>query len=382
MNNARLCSLLTTVYTAAVDAGAWSVFLEQLSDTLRSTTTGLHYFDTANAAGSIEQFVRADPAWLRDYDNYYVTRNAFLVRGAHLFGTGVTLSSDAVLADHELRRTEWFNDYLHPHRIDRNIGACLFREQGLMTNFTVMRAGRSYTEQEVEFVRALVPHLQQALRVHRRLKGVKLQDWWSAALLDLLPSAVFLLDRRCVVLHMNDAAHNMLAESDGLYVRHGELRCAAPGMTLRLRAMIASALVSGAGPDDNLPQAPAVLRIERPSMRQSLTAVATPLTRRPFDLSHDARAAILVSDPERSSRLDDVAMARVFGLTPAEVRVLQGVLAGDTITRISETLHISVHTGRTHLKRVLAKTSCRRQSDLVARFSPIAVQAVLSARRA
>ena len=43
-------------------------------------------------------------------------------------------------------------------------------------------------------------------------------------------------------------------------------------------------------------------------------------------------------------------MARVYGLTPAEMRVLVSLLAGRTLAETARALNIAVTTAKTHLK--------------------------------
>src|SRR5215208_3242142 len=120
MTSAALRRLLSGVYRASVDPSAWAPCLSQLTETLRSTTTGLHHYNADYSGGGIVQFIGADPVWLQDYDAYYAARNAYMTHGGHLLESGVTLAGEELCPDETLTRTEWFNDYLRPHRIERS----------------------------------------------------------------------------------------------------------------------------------------------------------------------------------------------------------------------------------------------------------------------
>jgi DNA-binding CsgD family transcriptional regulator len=59
-------------------------------------------------------------------------------------------------------------------------------------------------------------------------------------------------------------------------------------------------------------------------------------------------------------------LGRLFDLTPAEIRLFQQLVDGESLRDAAETLHISFHTARTQLKTVLRKTGRRTQAQLLA----------------
>jgi len=80
----------------------------------------------------------------------------------------------------------------------------------------------------------------------------------------------------------------------------------------------------------------------------------------------DAGAAtILIADPSRELTLDSAALCRLYGLTRAEAGFVQLLVHGKTVEQAADTLFISVHTARTHLKRILLKTDTGRQAELL-----------------
>ncbi|MGX5829985.1 LuxR C-terminal-related transcriptional regulator [Mesorhizobium sp. 43Arga] len=55
----------------------------------------------------------------------------------------------------------------------------------------------------------------------------------------------------------------------------------------------------------------------------------------------------------------------LFGLTPAEARVFEQIVAGRTVAEASDALNVEHSTVRTHLLRLFEKTGVRRQTELV-----------------
>lgn len=56
---------------------------------------------------------------------------------------------------------------------------------------------------------------------------------------------------------------------------------------------------------------------------------------------------------------------RTYGLTPAETRLVEQLLAGDSVADAAEQLGVTVGTARTRLKRVFQKTDTHSQADLM-----------------
>jgi DNA-binding CsgD family transcriptional regulator len=59
------------------------------------------------------------------------------------------------------------------------------------------------------------------------------------------------------------------------------------------------------------------------------------------------------------------ALALLYDLTPAELRVFELIATGTTQPEIAHRLGIAPSTVKTHLLRVFAKTGCGRQADLI-----------------
>jgi DNA-binding CsgD family transcriptional regulator len=78
------------------------------------------------------------------------------------------------------------------------------------------------------------------------------------------------------------------------------------------------------------------------------------------------------------TRLDDLpapsdrALKVIYDLTPAEVRLAQGISRGDSLEEVAADLGIRITTARTQLASIFAKTNTRRQARLVAILSHLA----------
>ena len=76
-------------------------------------------------------------------------------------------------------------------------------------------------------------------------------------------------------------------------------------------------------------------------------------------------AAVIVQDPAEPVRVPTEALAELYGLTPAEGRVIEHIAHGQAPQQIADELGVTLTTVKTHLQKIFAKTNTARQADLV-----------------
>src|SRR5262249_41712931 len=83
-------------------------------------------------------------------------------------------------------------------------------------------------------------------------------------------------------------------------------------------------------------------------------------------LAPQATAAVFITEPTDVAPQDIGAVAANFGLSPAEARLLEHVVCGESVGEAAHALRISTHTARTRLAHIFSKTGASRQADLIA----------------
>jgi DNA-binding CsgD family transcriptional regulator len=74
---------------------------------------------------------------------------------------------------------------------------------------------------------------------------------------------------------------------------------------------------------------------------------------------------VLIHDPVREAQTAERRLRRHYGLTPAETALALAVAGGAALRDYADERGVTVGTVRFQMKQVLAKTECRRQTDLV-----------------
>lgn len=80
---------------------------------------------------------------------------------------------------------------------------------------------------------------------------------------------------------------------------------------------------------------------------------------------HRPVSVLFIVDPDESGQIGADLLREIYGLTPAEARLTQGILFGQSLQEFADAAEVSINTVRTQLKQVFAKTGTRRQVDLM-----------------
>lgn len=107
-----------------------------------------------------------------------------------------------------------------------------------------------------------------------------------------------------------------------------------------------------------------LLHLVRTDGRQPLQLLATPLPQT-HRSSSGADLLLLVTDPQRSSSFPDSVLRALYGLTPAETEVANGLLMGYSIEEIASLRHVRLGTVRIQMKSLFSKTGTCRQGELL-----------------
>jgi DNA-binding CsgD family transcriptional regulator len=365
----RVDELIEHAYEAVLEPSRWSHVLRGLAALVDGERPLLFGHDLQQRAGAISVALDYDNRSVRDYGEYYARRNLWLegAGGRGLLKNGVVRVSHEMCSHAELIRSEYYNGFLKPLGIAQGLGATIWRDRTASYNLTVMggKGRRPFGAREVRLVQHLMPHLQRAMRMHRYVSHLALQERAQAEALDRMPAGLILVDVRHRVVFSNRAARAIVDAADGLRVNDGRLRTDRPVETKQLHELVAGAAAARA---TGSPAGGGVMTVSRRSLGPPLSVLVTSLAiGQDFLIADPPVAAVFVFNHDAPGESAESILVRLHGLSRAEARVVGRLLTGDTVERAADRLTISIHTARTHLKRALAKTGTNRQTDLLRR---------------
>jgi DNA-binding CsgD family transcriptional regulator/PAS domain-containing protein len=364
--------LIEAIYDAGFDAQRWPSVCARIARHIGAQYVNLTVL-APDCAFPLDEWAGIDASFAQSYAAHYGGFDP-LVPQARRWAAG-TLVTDTMIrpqASHE--RSAFVQEWVRPQHFYTVAFANVLSEGGTAGVLGALRREvRLYGSDELEALRALLPHLRNALRVQRLTAPAVLRDesdYAPADALDALAHGVLIVDAEARIVFANRAATAQLARATGLRSEHSTLTASTATATHQLRSLIARA----ARQDTRTGGA---MLISRPPPDEPLQALVSPLgAHRHADLAHGARAStamLIVIDPQSSRRGVETRLVALFGLTPAEARVACEVGKGLNPKDVAEALQVLPSTVRTHLHHVFAKTATRRQAELMRLIAQLAI---------
>lgn len=345
MQHEELSELIGLIYDTALDPGSWPVVLNRLADALSAHCSMIGSYNSSTDAAALTA-PRTDPQYLRSFAEYWAGRDTIWKGGAKL-PVGAVMVREMIICRDEFCRTDLYNEWCKPQRLEAAIATNLLVEGPISTVIAAYRpyAKGDFDTMETRLFAALIPHLQRAVQLQLRLADLDGLPEGSAEILDRLQQGVILVDGQARVIFANRAAEGILRAGRGLFVDRDGLQTKIPGETRRLRRMITDCGVQHAGH----PSAGGRLRLSRENGMPPTVLIAPHHLRSSWIDVVRPRATVFITDPEATFDVRRQWLHEDFGLTRAEAAVAIDVLKADGLQATAGRLGISLATARTHL---------------------------------
>lgn len=252
--------------------------------------------------------------------------------------------------------TEW----TIPRGIDDQIGMVLAKDRTTYAGLG-MAKHKSMTIEPwmIAELRLLAPHLRRAATISRVLESRAAQAATFEAALDAAQAGAVLVRGDLEIVHANASADQMLKDSSPIRASNGRLGLTGELVPGHLEAAVAAAAHGAAALGRR--------GIGIPARREDgspMVVHVMPLENR-RGLRTDADAAIFVADTGGAEPVAADMLALLFGLTPAESRVLELLAAGQSSKDAAREMGVAISTLRSHLLRVYDKTGRHSRAGLV-----------------
>ena len=262
--------------------------------------------------------------------------------------------------------TEFFNDWARPQDIHHGLCGTLFEAEGLRIQFLIQRtrAAGSYTAAERDWMnRHLVPHLRRNCLTALQLAAVEDRGQAIGLAAGHARLPFLLLDASGRLCHATPEAERMLHEDFALALANGRPRLAHAAEDRRLQQLIERARQSASGSWNDAGGLMQVQRMQAPPLQLMVWPVPEGSQQALF-ASLGGFVCIYLHDPLAEVELNIELLMQAHGLSSAEARVALGIARGQSLEALAASLHRSIHTLRSQLKSVFAKTGTRRQNEL------------------
>lgn len=351
LDAAQLSDLIGEIYECAFDPARWEPTLARLAHTVGACNGTLLRHGEMGAAFSYSWGVPDEVQ--RQYVERYERINPLATVGWH-GDVGQPVSLSRFMTEAELRATRFYREFLAPLGwLDFLLVALERTANDYATiSFTRTEAAGPPGTDAIATMAMLSPHVRRAARLHGLLRETAARENDLASAFDALALPVLLLDSdgRCIDANAAGkraiAADAVLRHADGLVsVRIGG------GRADPLRPAAQEGVVQ-----------PASMALRDGAGRQHV-AHLVPL-RAEAGLGR-AAAAVFIQEVGAQQPLPGAVLVQLYGLTPAETRLIGLLARGHTLEAAADALGIALSTARTHLARIFHKTGTSRQAELV-----------------
>jgi DNA-binding CsgD family transcriptional regulator len=363
-----LDDLIDDIYRAGFDRDRWPEVMSRMG---RYLETEVGYFHAPAVPGSPADALRhyvtlnMDNDWLDTHYYQYAPQDPFtpaMLKQAN-GDDGRVLEMLASQTDDAPTKTAYYQHYCRTLGIGDVMALMVATSSSRYTPPTIAFAGKwnggPISADQVSRFQALAPHLR---RVGRLMFDVQTVDPALMTSIELLPHSVFLLRDGGSIVAANQRAEAALGGQFGLAARGERLLALRAADDARLQQLLGRATCTA----HLAPRTGGEMELTGPD-GDSATLIVMPLGGdNPFrELTGPCRGIVYVMPHFDNPVIPGQArLARLFGLTDAEVEVAFALIAGDRPEEIAETRGRSINTVRTQIRNILAKTGRNRISEV------------------
>jgi DNA-binding CsgD family transcriptional regulator/PAS domain-containing protein len=357
-----LSDLIGSIYDCALDPSRWDQTLRNIKDALDGHMAVVSLINVQRRRPLLMKTAGLDP---RHLPMYFMNVNEIrdLIRRSLALPMDEAHVASRDLPPGYMDASPYFQASRKRGIVDMMQFILIHEAPHFFSGFSITRHERQgvITDREIEIGKLLLPHLRRAMTISKMLDLRTIEGVRMAQTLDALRCAVLLTNERGMILHANRAAERMLQSGGLVHSAKGILQANLSSAASELRAALAVA----ARDEPGISRTGAAIRLTVPAM-PPVFAHVLPLPKSDVRTWPEpaAVAAVFIGAPVDEE--DSATMAAAaFGLTPAETRVLKGLLAGRTLAETATALGIARSTANAHLDHIFVKTGVTRQADLI-----------------
>jgi len=229
------------------------------------------------------------------------------------------------------------------------------------TNHSILADPDTATAESELRLRVLHPHFKRALTLNKKLYALKSERAAISGILDRLPIGVILVDRNMAPVAINRHAEKIIDSNAGISIQDGRVVTDSANSCRMIEQRIMQTIEAPDSSDTNWN-----LMITSSTGTTCSLHITSPA--RAGIETENQIAALFITCNKINHRIGVETLAKTYGLTNAESRLLQTLLNGShSLSEAATTLGVSKHTVRSQFKSILEKTGTHSQTELIKR---------------
>lgn len=353
-------AVVSDVYEAALVPSHWDVALTSLISHFSPPRWGVAMLVWERlhpatgrfiGAAGVNEFARAG------YIAMFAGRQPWSVNG-HALPVGKVVHSDEIVPRELFKQHDFYTNFLANWEDEVAIIASLDRHGQDHLGLCMPAPDVGDTSILRHAVTRLVPHIQRASRISRRIGEADLRAANAEAGLDASPSIILTLGPDMELQHANPRAQKWLERTQGVRQIQHRLHFADRQVRSRLEKLAkghgAKRTETVAITDESRTTFLVAMRVE-PNVANDLAG------------ANGGAALLLVGGGRRDVSVEIVERLRDwFDLTPSEAKIAAYIADGRTLEEYANDRGVSINAARFLIKGVFAKTGVGRQAELAA----------------
>lgn len=357
--------LIGDIYDASLDPALWTGVLEDACAYVQGATATVMSQDSAFKSAEFHFQWGNDPKYLQLYQDIYVKLNPVLVPTLLYSKVGDIISTVDLIPYDEFLSSRFYKEWVAPQGYVDSVFTTLDKSSTGYAFFAVTRHKRHGLVDDATRRRMglLAPHFRRSVAISKVIDLHKVEAAALADTLDGLVAGMFLVDAGGRLVHANASGHNMLADRSVVQIIGSRFAAFDSPAAGALNEVFAAARVGDAAVGRGGVAVPMSAR-----NGERYVAHVLPLTsgaRRQAGVTYAATAAVFVRKAALDLPSPIETLAKVYHLTPAELRVLFAIVEIGGVPEVAPVLGLSEPTVRSHLQHLFEKTRTDRQADLV-----------------
>ena len=319
------------LYEGILDPAAWQQSLRALTAIAGTTHASMMVWDTVRDQVTVNEVVNPVEELFLAYEN------------------------DFQAMDPAKARHPFYGEFFHKFELGSYMACLVERQPHYEVYFSMQRslAQGNFSGDDAQRLDWVVPHMRSAIAIRDRTLALSTMTTLATRLIERLAFAVAVYspDRR--LLLANTAGERWARRLDPL------------GKTTEWQLSRSFMEMLHGACDPAKPQAAMAARATGPNGSQAEVLVLPLPASHAFASTWQTPAAlVVVHEAGAPSVLLDSVMRNLYGLTPAETRLVARLATGEGLPEASRQMRIRHETARTQLKAIFLKTGCTSQAQL------------------
>jgi DNA-binding CsgD family transcriptional regulator len=260
-----------------------------------------------------------------------------------------------------------FYQYLKAYDVSDIIGFDVYDKRShirLRLRLARIDGAPAFSQEDRARLESIVPLMDNALKLYSAYTHNSFMEDFYEKLLGSMDIASVILNAKLEVLSANKQAKQILTSKDGVFLRRNALRCSQSSDQLKLEE--ACHELMGRARGDEQVRHKTGISIARASSESKWDVHIRIVEKKNVVFGEGGpELVLLLRGPVRGCAPSQSRLIEMFGVTPAEAKLIAHLVDGLTLTAAAEALGVSRNTARAQLSSIFTKTGVNRQNHLV-----------------